>query len=752
MGGLGREPEIRKRPTLLALFALVLGSLSGVAPARAGGPICRVPTDEFTIQDAVDNNACELIQLEAGTFIEVVTIDRNVQIVGRGMNKSIVDAAFTGRAFQLNAPATHVQFKKMTIKQGETETGGSGIESLIDKLTIARVKLAGNQVEINGSPAGTSGAAIYTGGKLVMRNSVVTNNKHLNDAVGDGGGIYIQGSAPKSIITDSVFSNNRAGNGGGIYTLSDLTVRRTTFRKNRLNEDDGMGAGIFKAGGSDLSVFDSTFKENSFAAGDNAGGGIAVTGFGAVANIVRTQFVGNVVNQGGAVLVDAATATINNSTLHKNIAGEGFGGGVRIEDNSIVTIRNSTLSRNEAGDGGGGISITDSSSLDLSNSTLSGNIAVNYGGGIDAYNGPLGSFSNTTFTKNVTDSDGDGLGDGGGFHTDFTDFDVKNVISVKNMDKGPGKTPNCHAFSDDDITSMGGNVFGDITGCEGLFNEPGDAKNKDAKLGSLANNGGPTKTHSLKPSSPAIDRGRPGCPPTDQRGAKRKNCDSGSYEFVKCEGVVVDLVGTSAKDTLKGNGKKNGILGLGGKDRLVGKAKGDGLCGGKGNDRLSGGGGNDGLDGEDGNDTCIGGPGSDTAKACETEKSLALRANHAGVAEIRRDRYLRLEPISQCDGTSNPLVPSTLLMKSPCFALTPRPRRANVRQIRHSLSPGTPLLGLPVSAASAAMIASRASAKPGSHGSELHPVDDELDGQVVAPGLPGLVGLGLKPYLSTRFQ
>ena len=34
----------------------------------------------------------------------------------------------------------------------------------------------------------------------------------------------------------------------------------------------------------------------------------------------------------------------------------------------------------------------------------------------------------------------------------------------------------------------------------------------DAKLGPLADNGGPTATHALLPGSPAIDSGESGCP------------------------------------------------------------------------------------------------------------------------------------------------------------------------------------------------------------------------------------------------
>lgn len=44
----------------------------------------------------------------------------------------------------------------------------------------------------------------------------------------------------------------------------------------------------------------------------------------------------------------------------------------------------------------------------------------------------------------------------------------------------------------------------------------------NVRLGPLANNGGPTRTHALRAGSPAIDRGsNAGAPATDQRGRAR---------------------------------------------------------------------------------------------------------------------------------------------------------------------------------------------------------------------------------------
>jgi hypothetical protein len=91
------------------------------------------------------------------------------------------------------------------------------------------------------------------------------------------------------------------------------------------------------------------------------------------------------------------------------------------------------------------------------------------------------------------------------------------------------------------VTSDGYNLSSDAT-CN--FNNTGDLRKTDPKLGTLGFYGGPTETIPLLSGSPAIDAGNPnGCTDsngillkTDQRGKPRPNiedtggCDMGSYE------------------------------------------------------------------------------------------------------------------------------------------------------------------------------------------------------------------------------
>jgi hypothetical protein len=82
------------------------------------------------------------------------------------------------------------------------------------------------------------------------------------------------------------------------------------------------------------------------------------------------------------------------------------------------------------------------------------------------------------------------------------------------------------------ITDAGHNLSSDGS-C--TFTGAGSMNNVDPKLGSLADNGGPTLTMALLPGSPAIDAGSAvGAPATDQRGVARPQgpgVDIGAFEF-----------------------------------------------------------------------------------------------------------------------------------------------------------------------------------------------------------------------------
>ena len=205
--------------------------------------------------------------------------------------------------------------------------------------------------------------------------------------------------------------------------------------------------------------------------------------------------------------------------------------------------------------------------------------------------------------------------------------------------------PDCLDQNGNLVTSTGGNVVGNKTGCNitavGTDDIGSRAAPFDPGLQNLAFNGGPLKvslTFALKPISLARNNAA-GCEPTDQRGVPRNlggACDSGAYEEAFCNSVLINRVGTPGSDkannpALKSTAGPDGFIGIGGDDSFKGGGGNDGICGGPGHDVLTGGGGGDTISGGPGpdkliggpgTDTCMGGPGVDTATGCENKTGI----------------------------------------------------------------------------------------------------------------------------------
>jgi hypothetical protein len=320
---------------------------------------------------------------------------------------------------------------------------------------------------------------------------------------------------------------------------------------------------------------------------------------------------------GGGAVANSGVPTRGGRATPPN--GDGSSGG-GISSFGILSILNSTLTDNRAQGSGGGISTTGETSL--TNVTISANRADGDGGGFQNGAGSDTTIVSSTITHNIADADADGIGildNGGGVNRFGVDLKIRDTIIAGNEDLTPPMSggpvaPDCSG----NPTSQGNNLIGSTADCTYSPNS-GDIVNRSAGLGALRLNGGPTLTHLLPANSPARNAGSSVCPSLDQRGAPRRlagRCDIGAYERVLCGRRLVTLIGTDARNRLRGTARIDGILGLGGRDTLIGRAGGDGLCGGRGRDRLRGGPGRDRLNGGPGRDLCRGGPGHDRLRRC----------------------------------------------------------------------------------------------------------------------------------------
>jgi len=423
------------------------------------------------------------------------------------------------------------------------------------------IRLPKGRIELARAGAGEDLAAT---GDLDVTESLTIIGKGMGRTVVDGNDL------------DRVFDAS-----AGTFVMRRLTIAGGHVDTGGMTD---YGGGI-RSWGATLMLRDVAVRGN-----EAAGSGGAIAGF--TVEIERSLIARNRAEFSGAV--DASSTTIADSMVEGNRAD--LSGGVSALFFGVTAeLRNTTVTGNRSGSNGGAIAI-DSGSVVLQNVTMVGN-----------------------HTDGLAGAPG---GNGGGMsvNTVSATLEIQNTMISGNTDGAPTKANDCSG----PVTSNGNSLVRDHTNCTYTAG-PGDlAAGTHPRLRPLANNGGPTKTHALRPGSPARNAGA-ACLSPDQRGVPRSlggACDIGAYELVTCFGRIVNRVGTPKRDVLRGTGGRDGFLGLGGRDRLIGKGGSDGLCGNGGRDTLEGGPGKDRLDGGPGRDVCVGGPGRDRARSCERRSEI----------------------------------------------------------------------------------------------------------------------------------
>ncbi len=378
-------------------------------------------------------------------------------------------------------------------------------------------------------------------------------------AVGDGGGIYLEGSAAQyslshlSVLsstatttgggiwndgaltmTDVLLSNNSAIFGGGYEGSAGATFNHVTISNNRSSGD---GGGIEQVGGATLALNNVSISNNQT---NETGAGIDFEGALSATNSV---FSGNVISStfgwGGAIYARTGfTLTLDTVAVMSNSAA--FGGGLYLDTKTTARLDNVTLNANTAITSGG--AIYNAGALALTNVTISSNRAGPCAGGLFVpgagsailhYTGTL-TLINATLAQNCA---GNLLNLGGTMHVVSGSVQTKNSIIQAS---GSGTT--CIGT----VTSLGHNLDSANT-CS--FHQTGDLHGVNPLLAPLAGNGGPSVgagqdtllTHALLAGSPAIDAAdNVDCPAFDERGDRRPAdgnrdglaaCDMGAYEF-----------------------------------------------------------------------------------------------------------------------------------------------------------------------------------------------------------------------------
>ncbi len=341
------------------------------------------------------------------------------------------------------------------------------------------------------------------------------------------------------------------GKGAGLTNIAGSCYQQS---KLSLPDDDYSAESIFEECGGDefrLLVVRQTglVTLDGLTLRDGQYGGAPIHNSGTL-QLFRTMVIRNHAHLGASAILNAAGGRLYllYSTVSSNFS---HNSGSAIINSGAARIEYSTVNNNRGICGGG---IWNSGSLSVTNGTISGNKAVVNqvclaAGGIVNENGST-SLNGVTITQNRLLLQTFDLGFVAGGVANVGTFSFANSIIAKNLPQGnfDGRPVSDCAGG---FLSFGGNIMGNDKELRTCVLKPpdswpadlptpfrADSFKQDPLLSPLADNGGHTCTHALKPGSPAVNHGwkfapgSPVCPAYDQRMNKREtNCDSGAFEM-----------------------------------------------------------------------------------------------------------------------------------------------------------------------------------------------------------------------------
>jgi fibronectin-binding autotransporter adhesin len=515
--------------------------------ARGGGVLVRDPAFVTITNSSITNNHVTVSGANAETAsggglsvtgqltLRDSTVSANTASASSNNNAGSAQGAGIAATGTVSLLRTRVNGNQATGQGPEFGiVDGAGmiwLPSPHDTLDVVDSTMSSNQG--TGTTPGSAGAAggaivifvIFESGPATFRGSTLDGNQLTatssgGDARADGGAIFGSGNSsfPDLRIFDSKIRSSSAsatgattaeGEGGGIWLDGAATLTRATLSDNAVTIHSGSGT----------------------ATGD--GGAAHAIGEGGPVKIVSSTIDGNTV-QGTS---DSNAASVSS-------------GGVLFTGFQPDTIRTSTISHNQV------------------TSTAAGSSSEADGGGV-GFTGtsmnPGDLVIDSTITKNGTQATGPSSPDaaGGGVYVTDKHLLLRFDTIVRNSLTATGSTPfagggglyletgtdthaqglvlalNQAAASRDCIGVLGSdrfNLLGTSAGCT-FTPLVSDQINPAPKLGSLADNGGPTQTVALLAGSPALNR----VPVTpchamvarDQRGVLRPQgpkCDEGAFE------------------------------------------------------------------------------------------------------------------------------------------------------------------------------------------------------------------------------
>ena len=215
--------------------------------------VCATSCDHTSIQEAINAaGSNDIIELSSETYQESITINKDLSILGDGLENTIIQAA-----------------SDQGIATSRVITVTNGVSVTINGVTI-------RHGEANGSGVDGYGGGILNQGNMIVQNCLVTLNTSDH-----GGGIankFQSGEATAFISNSTISYNSASTEGAGILnealgegTTSILTLTHSTISTNSSESGGGVANIANQEGTASFISLNSTISENN---ADITGGGL----------------------------------------------------------------------------------------------------------------------------------------------------------------------------------------------------------------------------------------------------------------------------------------------------------------------------------------------------------------------------------------------------------------------------------------------------------------------------------------------
>ena len=201
------------------------------------------------IQDGIDAVTGSIVHVAAGYYVENITLEDGVQILGAGADMTTIDGGGAGSVITAIGVSPETVLDGFTITGGNATNGGGGMFNSDSSPTVTNCTFTSNL-------AGWGGG-MYNGHSSP---TVTDCTFYSNSAINGGGGMYNHDNSPAT-VANCIFSSNSASWGGGMQNhVSSPTVINCIFCDNSVT---AWGGGMNNAEESSPTVTNCTFSSNS---------------------------------------------------------------------------------------------------------------------------------------------------------------------------------------------------------------------------------------------------------------------------------------------------------------------------------------------------------------------------------------------------------------------------------------------------------------------------------------------------------